>query len=184
MSDISDQKAISHQQVYRGRVVKLDLVTVELPNGEIVMREIVTHPGAVALVALDDENQVLLVRQFRSASGRVMLEIPAGTLELDETPIVCAERELQEETGYKPQKLEPMGGIFVAPGYTTEYIHLFLARDLIESRLEMDSDEFIEVVKLPFKDVLTKIDAGEIEDAKTITALLRVARLLEINEHP
>lgn len=184
MSDVLDEKSISRQPVYQGRVVKLDLVTVELPNGETSLREIVTHPGAVAIVALDNERQVLLVRQFRLAAGRVMLEIPAGTLEPNEAPIICAERELQEETGYKPQKLEPLGGIFVAPGYTTEYIHLFLARDLVESRLEMDGDEFIEVVKLPFDDVLKKIDLGEIQDAKTITALLRVARLLEKHANP
>lgn len=184
MSDVLDEKSLSRQPVYQGRVVKLDLVTVELPNGETSLREIVTHPGAVAIVALDDMRRVLLVRQFRLAAGRVMLEIPAGTLEPNEAPIVCAERELQEETGYKPQKLEPLGGIFVAPGYTTEYIHLFLARDLVESRLEMDGDEFIEVVKLPFDDVLAKIDLGEIQDAKTITALLRVARLLELHANP
>lgn len=180
MSDGLDEKTLTRQPVYQGRVVKLDLVTVELPNGETSLREIVTHPGAVAIVALDDEHQVLLVRQFRLAAGRVMLEIPAGTLEPNEAPIVCAERELQEETGYKPQQLEPLGGIFVAPGYTTEYIHLFLARNLVESRLEMDGDEFIEVVKLPFVNALAKIDSGEIQDAKTIAALLQVARLLEI----
>ncbi len=184
MSDILDEKALDRQSVYQGRVVKLDLVTVELPNGETSLRELVTHPGAVAIVALDSQRHVLLVRQFRLAAGRVMLEIPAGTLEPNEAPIVCAERELQEETGYKPQQLEPLGGIFVAPGYTTEYIHLFLARNLVESRLDMDGDEFIEVIKLPLADALAKIDSGEIQDAKTITALLRVARLLEIHPNP
>jgi ADP-ribose pyrophosphatase len=178
MSDVLDEKSLNRQPIYHGRVVKLDLVTVELPNGETSLREIVTHPGAVAIVALDDMQNVILVRQFRLAAGRMMLEIPAGTLEPNEAPIVCAERELQEEAGYKPQKLEPIGGIFVAPGYTTEYIHLFLARDLIESRLEMDDDEFIETIKIPLADALKKIEIGDIQDAKTIVGILRVARLL------
>jgi len=180
MSDnkLLNEQIIDRQQIYRGRVVKLDLVNVTLPDGQTSQREIITHPGAVAIVALDDAKNVLMVRQYRLAAGRVMLEIPAGTLEPDEAPIVCAERELQEETGYKPQNLTPIGGIFVAPGYTTEYIHLFRASNLIESRLEMDSDEFIEVIKIPFSQALDMVDKGEIQDAKSIAGLLRVARLM------
>jgi ADP-ribose pyrophosphatase len=173
-----DEQTIDRQPIYNGRVVKLDLVTVTLPNGESSQREIITHPGAVAIVALDEAQNVLMVRQFRLAAGRMMLEIPAGTLEPNESVLVCAERELQEEAGYKPLKLTPIGGIFVAPGYTTEYIHLFRASNLVESRLEMDNDEFIEVVKIPFTKALDMIDRGEIQDAKSIAGLLRVARQL------
>ncbi len=172
------ERVTDRQPIYSGRVVKLDLLTVQLPNGKTSQREIITHPGAVAIVALDGNQNVLMVRQFRLAANRAMLEIPAGTLEPNEAPLVCAERELQEETGYKPQKLVPLGGIFVAPGYTTEYIHLFLATELVKSRLEMDSDEFIEVEIMPLSEALNKIDNGEIDDAKSITALLRVARLI------
>jgi len=180
MSDnkILDEQTIDRQPIYQGRVVKLDLVSVKLPDGQTSQREIITHPGAVAIVALDEAKNVLMVRQYRLAAGRVMLEIPAGTLEPNEAPIVCAERELQEETGYKPQNLTPIGGIFVAPGYTTEYIHLFRASDLIESRLEMDSDEFIEVIKIPLSQALDMVDKGEIQDAKSIAGLLRVVRLM------
>ncbi|MCU0479976.1 MAG: NUDIX hydrolase [Anaerolineae bacterium] len=173
-----EENTLDRQPIYHGRVVKLDLVTVTLPDGQSSQREIITHPGAVAIVALDEAQNVLMVRQFRLAAGRVMLEIPAGTLEPNEAPLICAERELQEETGYKPRQLEPIGGIFVAPGYTTEYIHLFRASDLVESRLEMDSDEFIEVVKIPFQQALDMVDNGEIQDAKSIAGLLRVARQL------
>ena len=174
------ERVTDRQPIYSGRVVKLDLLSVELPNGEMSQREIITHPGAVAIVALDEQKQVLMVRQFRLAANKIMLEIPAGTLEPNEPPMVCAERELQEETGYKPQKLEPLGGIFVAPGYTTEYIHLFIATDLIESRLQMDGDEFIELEKMSLPEALRRIEVGEIDDAKSITALLRVARRLGV----
>lgn len=174
------EKIIRTEEVYRGRVVRLQVHDVELPNGERSKRELVRHPGAVAVVALDADGRVLLVRQYRIAADRVLLEIPAGTLEPDEAPDVCAARELQEETGFRPGTLESLGGIFVAPGYTTEYIHLFLATGLEESALEGDSDEFIEVERLPLAEALALIERGELIDGKSITALLLVARRLGV----
>lgn len=174
------QEIITHEErVYDGRVVHLAVLDVTLPNGETAKRELVRHPGAVAIVPLIGED-VLLVRQFRIAAERVMLEIPAGTLNAGEEPLVCAERELQEETGYKPGTLESLGGIFVAPGYTTEFIHLYLARDLSESRLAMDEDEFIELVRVPLREALEMLHTGEIIDGKSAAALLMVARRLGI----
>ena len=174
------QEIVTHEtRVYEGRVVKLVVLDVTLPNGGAAKRELVRHPGAVAVVPLIDDD-VLMVRQFRMAAGRVMLEIPAGTLNPGEDPAVCADRELQEETGYKPGVLESLGGIFVAPGYTTEFIHLFVARDLVESRLAMDEDEFIELVRMPLREALEMVERGEIEDGKTISALLKVARRLGV----
>jgi ADP-ribose pyrophosphatase len=170
------EKIISTQTLYDGRIVKLDLHEVELPNGQHSKREIVRHPGAVAVVAFDPEGKVLLVRQYRTAAGKVLLEIPAGTLNPDEPPLDCAVRELQEETGYKPGKVESLGGIYTAPGYTTEFIHLFLATDLSESRLQADDDEFIEVVRLPLSEALGLIEQGEIVDAKTTSGLLLASR--------
>jgi ADP-ribose pyrophosphatase len=167
-------------EIYRGRVVNLSVLKVRLPDGSQSTRELVRHPGAVALVALDEQNRVLLVRQYRIAAEQIMLEIPAGTLNSDEPPEKCAERELQEETGYRPGKLESLGGIFVAPGYTTEFIHLFLATDLHESRLKMDDDEFIEVEHVPLTEAVAMIERGEINDGKSISALLRVARRLGV----
>jgi ADP-ribose pyrophosphatase len=164
------------QQVYQGRIVKLALLDVQLPNGESGKREIIRHPGAVAIVALDDDGNVLLVRQYRIAADKVLQEIPAGTLKPGEDPRLCAERELQEETGFKPGKLERIGGIYPAPGYTTEYIHLFLATDLQPSPLPMDDDEFIEVDRMPLAQAVALVDAGEICDAKSVAGLLRVAR--------
>jgi ADP-ribose pyrophosphatase len=175
-----EEKILSTQQIYNGRIVNLELHDVELPNGEHSKRELVRHPGAVAIVALDKNGDVLMVRQFRLAAGKILLEIPAGTLNPDEAPLDCAVRELQEETGYKPGKIEPMGGIFVAPGYTTEFIHLFMATELIESKLDLDEDEFIELHHVSLKDALAQIESGEIIDGKTISGLLRAARKLGV----
>jgi ADP-ribose pyrophosphatase len=169
------EKILSTKRMYSGRIVTLDLCEVELPDGQHQMREIIHHSGAVGVIALDDQNCVLLVRQFRSAAAQVMNEIPAGLLNSGEDPMMAAIRELQEETGFKPGKIEPLGGFYTAPGYTTEFIHLFLATQLIESRLPADEDEFIELHHVTLTDALTMIDRGEIQDAKTIIALLKYA---------
>jgi ADP-ribose pyrophosphatase len=169
-------KITTTEEIYDGRIVKLDVHSVKLPDGNTTTREVVRHPGAVAIVALDEAQHVLLVRQYRIAADRIMLEIPAGTLEPDESPTLCAVRELQEEAGYLANTLTPIGGFFVAPGYTTEYIHLFVGTDLVESTLPTDADEFIEVERVPLTTALDFIERGEISDSKSIAGLLRVAR--------
>lgn len=171
---------VHSESLYDGRLVKLDKHTVRLPDGEQSYREVVRHPGAVAIVAIDADQQVLMVRQFRLAAGQVMLEIPAGTLEPGEAPDVCAARELREETGQRPLNLEALGGIFVAPGYTTEYIHIFYTTAFEDAPLQQDADEFVELVRVPLVEAVDMIDRGEISDAKTITGLLRVARRLGV----
>ena len=177
MSDSLSEKKIASDLIYDGRVVHLYLDTVQLPNGKSAKREIVRHPGAVAIVALDAEGNVILVTQYRHAAERLLLEIPAGTLNPGEDPDVCANRELQEEIGYRPGKLQKLGGIYLAPGYSTEYIHLYLATDLVESRLHMDEDEFIEVSRLPVSEVHRRIQSGDIADAKTISAMMMMKLL-------
>ncbi len=172
-----DEPTLADELIYDGKLVKLHRLTVQLPNGARAQREIVRHPGAVAMVALLGED-VLLVRQFRAAAGKALLEIPAGTLEAGEAPEAAAVRELQEEVGYRPGKLERLGGEFTAPGYTSEYIHLYLASALEPARLQQDSDEFIEVVRLPFAEALALAERGEIEDGKTLIGLLLSARRL------
>jgi ADP-ribose pyrophosphatase len=166
------EKKIDSESIYSGRVVKLFVDTVELPNGATSKRELVRHPGAVAIVPVDAEGRLVLVEQYRYATGKVLLEIPAGTLEPNEDPDVCANRELQEETGYKPGKLQKLGAIYLAPGYSTELIHLYLATDLSESRLAGDEDEFIDILHLSLADVLDKITNNTIQDAKTISAVM------------
>ncbi|HEX2621446.1 MAG TPA: NUDIX hydrolase [Phototrophicaceae bacterium] len=173
-----EETIISTRKIYSGRIVNLELHEVVLPDGKLGKREQIYHPGAAAVVALDEQQNILLVRQFRLAAKQITIEIPAGTLYPEEPPEECAAREMQEETGYKPGLLEPLGGFFVAPGYTTEYIHLFLATQLIPSSLTGDQDEFIEVLRMSFDDALRMIDAGEIIDGKTMTGILRVARKL------
>lgn len=166
------------QNIYSGRVVGLSLLDVTLPNGEAGKRELIRHPGAVAIVALDEHDNVLLVTQYRIAADKILREIPAGTLKPGEDPLVCAARELQEETGYRPGSLRDIGGIYPAPGYTTEFIHLFIAHDLIHDPLPMDEDEFIELDRIPLRDALSLVDSGEICDAKSVAGLLRASRLL------
>ncbi|MEP7287218.1 MAG: NUDIX hydrolase [Chloroflexota bacterium] len=179
-TDKLTEKTLSSEMIYDGKIVHLSVDTVQLPNGQTTRREVVRHSGAVAIVPLDAEGNVILVRQYRHAANRILLEIPAGTLNKDEDPDVCAVRELQEEIGYKPGKLEKIGAIFVAPGYTSEFIHLYLATDLSESRLELDEDEFIEVSRVPFQEAITLIHVGEIIDGKSVSALLLAKEQLHL----
>jgi ADP-ribose pyrophosphatase len=173
-----EEKILTSEPLYEGKLVKLYKDTVELPDGQRAYREIVKHPGAVAMVPLLPDGRVLLVRQYRTAAQRVLLEIPAGTLEPGEDPLEAAARELQEETGYRPGRLVRLGAEYTAPGYTSELIHLFLATELETARLEADDDEFIEVVSLPFEEALRRVVAGEIPDGKTQVGLLLAARYL------
>jgi ADP-ribose pyrophosphatase len=167
-------------EIFKGRIVYLQVHDVRLANGMASTREVVHHQGAVAVVVTDDKHNVLLVQQYRLPAGKVMWEIPAGILEPDEEPEACAIRELQEETGYKPLSLAGLGGIHPAPGYTTEFIHIYWAREFVESKLESDEDEFVEAYWKPLSDAIEMITSGEITDSKTITAVLRVARELNI----
>lgn len=175
------QEEIVHtEEIYRGQLVQLAVHTVRLPNGRLTQRERITHPGAVGVLAIDDQQRILLVRQFRSGVQRVLYEIPAGLLEDGEAPQATAERELREETGYRPLQLEAMGGIYVAPGYTSEYIHLFLARGYEAAPLEQDSDEFVEALQVPFVEALAMVERGDIVEAKSVVALLTAARKLKL----
>ncbi len=166
------------EQIYNGRIVDLAVHDVTLPDGTQAKRELITHPGAVAIVALDAAQNVLLVRQFRLGAGAVLVELPAGTLEADEDPDVCAVRELREETGYRPGQLERIGGWYVAPGYTTEYIHLYVASDLTHDPIDGDEDEFLELVRVPFEEALAMVESGEMGNSTGVAGLLRAARHL------
>jgi ADP-ribose pyrophosphatase len=172
------------ERLYEGRVLNLRLDHTRLPDGTTIKREIIEHGGAVAMVPLDDEDYVHLVRQYRPAVDRHLLEIPAGGLEPGEDPVRSAERELQEEIGMFPGKLEPLGAFYPVPGYSSEVIHLFLARDLRPSTLPGDDDEDIAVERVALDELLAQIDQGAIEDGKTIAGVLRVARHLATKGHP
>lgn len=170
------ERTISSRRIYEGRIVKLRVDTIELPDGRTSQREIVEHRGAVVIAAVDDHRNVLLVRQFRKAVEQVLLELPAGTLDPGEEPEACAYREIQEETGFKARRWEKLGGFYSAPGFLTEYLHLFLASELEPSDKAADDDENIEVEPTPLSQVPRLIAAGEIQDSKSVAGLLRVLR--------
>lgn len=171
------EATVASQRVYEGRLINLRVDTVRLENGRLTEREIVEHPGAVAVVALDEDDNVLLVRQFRKAAERDLLEIPAGTLEAGEEPIACARRELKEETGYRAECLEQVGSFYPSPGFCTEHIHLYLATGLQKGRPAPEGDEVIKTVKVPLSDVPAMVSQGEICDGKSIAGLLSVLLL-------
>ena len=169
---MSPFKTIESRRVYEGQVVSLRVDTLEVAGGHIVDREVVEHAGAVVMAALDDQGRVLLVRQFRYAAGEALLELPVGTMEPGEEPKATAVRELQEETGFYPGKIERVGGFYSAPGFCTEFLHLFVARDLRPQPLEGDIDEEIELAPTDLGLVRELILSGEIKDAKSVAGLL------------
>ena len=166
------EKTLSSQLMYEGRAVKLRVDTVEMASGRETTREIVEHSDCVAVVVLDDQDNVLLVRQFRHAVGKFLLEIPAGGIAPGEEAIDCVRRELQEEIGYLPGRIDKLGGFYAIPGYGTEYLHCYLAADLVPSRLVAEDTEGIEIIPAPPDQIPQLIASGEICDAKSIAALL------------
>ena len=163
---------VKQESIYEGKIIKVRVDTLMLPDGQKITREIVEHNGAVVIVPLDEHENVLLVRQYRYPAGESLLEAPAGTLEDSESPDDCAQRELQEEIGYASMNLRALGGFWASPGFCTEFIYPYLARDLVESKLKGDDDEDIRVERIPSSRVPQLIRLGEIRDAKTIAALL------------
>lgn len=167
------EKKVKGEIIFAGRMINMERDTVLLPNGQETTREVVRHPGAVAVVAIRGE-ELLLVRQYRYPIDTDLLEIPAGKLDPDEEPIHCAERELREETGYRGTILL-LGTFFTTPGFTNETMHIFLAQDLEWDPLTLDEDEFLEVETIPWKEALAKARNSEFRDAKTILGILLAA---------
>ena len=157
--------------IYKGPVVTLNLETVTLPNGVTVELEVVRHPGAAAVVPLKADGTVILIWQFRLAAGGPIYEIPAGKLHPGEDPRDCAVRELEEEIGYRPGRLEKIGTFFTAPGFTDEIMHLFQATDLIMGTQNLAHDEVIEIREMPLEKAMELVQNGTIRDAKTIIGL-------------
>ncbi len=166
------EKKLSSREIYHGRAVSLRVEAVQKPSGRKATREVVEHSNCVAVVVLDDQDNVLLVRQFRYAVGKFLLEIPAGGIDSCEEPIDAVRRELQEEIGFLPWKIDKLGGFYAIPGYGTEYLHCFLASDLVSSHLVAEDTEGIELVRVSPNQIPQLIASGEICDAKSIAALL------------
>jgi ADP-ribose pyrophosphatase len=163
------------REIYKGRVVDLRLEEVDLPNGQSVTLELIHHPGAAAVVAVDAHGSVTLIRQFRHAAGGYIWEVPAGTLGPGEAPEACARRELREETGLVANAWTALGSILTTPGFCDERIHLFLARELADEVQSLDPDEVLTVTRVPMQRALEMVRSGEIDDAKSIAALHRAA---------
>lgn len=177
------EKKISGEKVFDGVLLHVRKDEVELPNGHRATREWIKHPGAASVIPLLPDNQIILVRQFRYPVNQVTLEVPAGKLDSeDEDPYVCAKRELSEETGYTAGKLQKLTTIATTVGFSNEFIHLYAATDLRPGKQHPDSDEFINVVKIPLTAALHMVETGKIIDAKSIISILLLSNLLKSKE--
>lgn len=172
------EKTISTRDIYKGRIIHVKEDTVLLPNGETAGRELVMHNGGVGVVALDDDKNVFLVRQYRKPYDESVLEIPAGKLEKRENPEEAGLRELHEETGYTAEKITSLGKCYPTPGYCSEVLYLYLAENLTWHGQNLDAGEFVEVIKMPFSELCDMIYNNEIYDAKTIIAALKVEKII------
>ena len=169
---------LSGETVYKGKIVTLKVDEALLPNGATAGREVVEHPGGVCVLALQEDGTVPLVRQFRYPLGDVMLELPAGKLEYGEEPRPAAIRELGEEVGLEPGELTDLGHIYVSPGFCTEKLHMYLAREVKRVPVHPDEDEFLDIVHLPFGELADMVMSGEITDGKTVAPVLKTTVLL------
>ena len=166
------------KRIYRGRVIDLWVERITLPNEKQMSLELVHHPGGAAIVALDDQSNVCLLRQYRHAAGGYIYELPAGKIDDSEPPIDTAQRELREEAGMQAADWQTLGRMYSSPGFCDEIIHLYLARDLTPVPVEHEEHEIIEVEWVAFDEAMERAASGDINDAKSVTALFRASRLL------
>ena len=174
------EKTLDRSDVFKGRVICVHNDKVALPNGKTAYREVVEHPGGVGILALDERNCVPMVTQYRYVFGRNVLEIPAGKREAGEDPFATAIRELKEEVGAAAKEWIPLGRLLPSPGCYGEILYLYLARGLTFGETDFDEDEFLEIERIPFDDLLHRCMDGEIEDAKTVAAVLKTKLLLKL----
>ncbi|WP_446899373.1 NUDIX hydrolase [Clostridium sp. LBM24168] len=167
------EKTIDKKLIYKGKIIEVNMYNVMLPNGKYGSREIVNHPGGVAILTYKDENTLIFVEQFRKPFEKTILEIPAGKIESGEEPEICGKRELEEETGYKARSFKYLGKIITSPGFCDEIIYIYEARNLYKGRNDIgDKDEFINLKEIKVDRVKEMIKSGEIVDAKTISAFM------------
>ncbi len=172
MSQIKKFDLISSEIGFQGRAFRLRKDHLRTPDGREVIYEIIDHPGAVTIIPIDSTGRILFIHQYRPATGQVLLELPAGTLNPGEDPLECAAREVREETGMAARKLTHLGNLWLAPGYSTEFLRFYLAEDLYPAPLDQDDDEFIEVEAISIEDAYAMISCGEMVDAKSLAGLM------------
>lgn len=170
-SDKKIYEVVSRQQIYEGSRISLYKYGYTTPDGHIAKKDIVEHRGAAAMIAIDDEGKMLFVRQYRCSAGRQTLEIPAGTLEKGENPQICAEREIEEETGYKAKSITHLFDMYSAIGFCTEVLHIYVCKCLTKTKQNLDEDEFINVERYTPQEAVEMIMQGKIVDGKTISAV-------------
>ena len=176
MDEELKERLISSRRVFKGRLVVLQVDEVELAGGGRAEREVVLHPGAVAVVPLLPDERVVMIRQYRHAAGEVVWELPAGVLMPGEEPAACARRELIEEVGYEPGEVIPLFSVFPSPGFSSEVIHLFVARDLRRVERQAQPDERIAVELVPFEEAVAMALRGEVRNAAAVCGLLALAQ--------
>jgi|Deesub1362A_J573_1020465.scaffolds.fasta_scaffold00887_4 ADP-ribose pyrophosphatase len=173
-------QVVKSERVFEGKVFNVRIDHVQHPSGRTMRVDLIEHHGAVILVPMDEQGRFWLIRQYRHATGKTILEVPAGTLDPEEGPEACARRECREEIGMDPGELVPLGGFYMAPGYSTEYAHVFLARHLRPAPLTPDEDEDIRVLPMDLEQVRKALDQGAIEDGKTLASLFLALRHLNL----
>jgi ADP-ribose pyrophosphatase len=166
------RKLIESQRIFTGAVFDVDRDRIIEEEGIEIVREVVRHPGGAGGLPLLEDGRVILVRQYRHPAGRELLEIPAGRIEDGEMPLDCAAREIEQETGFRARHLEKLAEFYTTPGFCEEKLHIYLATGLVAAPRQLDHDEFVDVVDLPLADAVDMAKRGEIEDSKTIIALL------------
>jgi ADP-ribose pyrophosphatase len=168
-----EEKTLSSETIYQGKIIDLQVDEVKLPNGKTSKRELIKHPGAVAIIALTPEGKIVMVEQYRKALEKSIVEIPAGKLEPGEEPIITAARELEEETGYGCEELEHLISFYTSPGFADELVHLYIAKNItrIDEARELDEDEFVELLEVTVEEALGLLKEKKIYDAKTAYAV-------------
>ncbi len=169
---MAEFKRTNSEQIYKGKAFTIRLDTVRMPDGRETKWDVVEHVGSVSMVPVDSDGNIVFVRQYRHAAGLEVLELPAGTLHGGEPPEICAARELREEIGMEAASLDRLASFYLAPGYSNEFMHSFLATDLRPNPLPADEDEFLQVVRIPAREAMQMAERGEIQDAKSLAALL------------
>lgn len=166
------EETLASRVIFEGQIIKLRVDDIRLPDGHETTREIIEHGNCVAVVAIDVDDNVLLVKQYRRPVEKDLLEIPAGGIDPGEEPEATVRREMQEETGYLPKKVERLGGLYASPGFCTEYMYIYLACDLVPSKLHAEDTDSIELIRVPLSQIPKLISTGDLCDSKSVAGLL------------